>query len=96
MGGDSSIRLRSTRPLVSPGVTSHASSRARTVARAIQATVGFEHTVVAALATADLPVVVARQLLTDPRFSREGVAPPYFLLRRFFCGRRAFDGCKRL
>jgi hypothetical protein len=30
----------------------------------------------------------------DPRFSREGVAPSYFVLRRFLCERRAFVGCK--
>ncbi len=34
MGGDSSLCLRSSRPLVSSGVTRHSSSRARTVARA--------------------------------------------------------------
>jgi hypothetical protein len=30
------------------------------------------------------------------RFSREGAAPTYFLLRRFFRERRAIVGCKRL
>jgi hypothetical protein len=36
-----------------------------------------------------------RVLSNAMRFSREG-APSYFLLRRFFCERRAFLGCKRL
>jgi hypothetical protein len=30
------------------------------------------------------------------RFSREGAAPSYFLLRRLFRERRVFVGCKRL
>jgi hypothetical protein len=32
----------------------------------------------------------------DVRFSREGAAPSYFLLRRTDVLRRAFVGCKRL